>query len=144
MIKSDTAIGRFFEVFARESNGDNIPAMVSQFADPFLSAGPQGVQCIRATEFTAALPKRRELFNRLGARPASLVSLEETQLDVRYVLAKTRWKMEFAREDLAITELLLDSTFLVDAGTEVFKILMYMPHQDIMQVLKERGILKAQ
>jgi hypothetical protein len=50
--------------------------------------------------------------------------------------------MEFVREDLEPTELLLDSTFLVDTGGDMFRIVMYLPHQDIIEVLRERGILK--
>jgi hypothetical protein len=38
---------------------------------------------------------------------------------------------------------LADSTFLIDTGKEEFKIVMYMAHQDIMQVLRDRGILQA-
>jgi hypothetical protein len=45
-------------------------------------------------------------------------------------------------EDPTGTELLVDSTFLIDIGAPAFKIAMYMPHQDIMRVMKERGILK--
>jgi hypothetical protein len=37
--------------------------------------------------------------------------------------------------------MLVDSTFLVDTGGEEFKIAMYMAHQDIMKVMRERGIL---
>ena len=141
MITSETAVWRFFEEYARESNSDDVAAIVSRFADPFLSAGPSGTQCVRAADFAAALPKRKELFNRLGARPASLMSIEERALDTRYVLAKTRWRIEFVREDLPKTELLLDSTFLVDTGIDAFRIAMYMPHQDVMQVLKAHGIM---
>src|SRR5215469_11229267 len=142
MIQSETAVGRFFEVYSRVSNEDNISQLLSYFADPFLSAGPHGAQCVSAAEFAVVLPKRKQLFERLGAKPASLVSLEETQLEARYVLARTRWRIEFVREDLEPSELLLDSTFLVDTGGDRFRIVMYLPHQDIMQVLKERGILK--
>ena len=141
MIKSETAVGRFFQVYTRQSNEENMPALVSHFADPFLSAGPQGTQCVRAAEFAVALPKRKQLFERLGAKPAALVCLDETQLDARYVLAKTKWRMEFVREDLQQTELMVDATFLVDTGGDGCRIVMYMPHQDIMQVMKERGIL---
>jgi hypothetical protein len=143
MIKSETPVSRFFEVYWRESNEDNTSGLVSHFADPFLSAGPLGTRCVSAAEFAVVLPKRKQLFEQLGARPASLVSLEETSLGARYVLAKTRWRMEFVREDLEPTDLLLDSTFLVDTGGDRFRIVMYMPHQDIMQVIKERGILKG-
>lgn len=143
MTESRTPVFSFFEVFALASNRDDIPAVVSHFADPFLSAGPQGTQCISAVDFAAALPMRKKLFERLGGKPASLVSVEEMPLDARYVLAKTRWNMEFVREDLRPTELFLDSTFLVDTGADRIRIIMYMSHQDIMQAMKESGILKG-
>ncbi len=97
---------------------------------------------MRVDDFAAALPKRKLLFDRLGCQPAILVRLQETRLDARYVLAKTTWRFDFARVDSEETEqVLTDSTFLIDTGEEEFKIVMYMAHQDIMQVLRDRGIL---
>ncbi|MGA8089375.1 MAG: hypothetical protein WCA10_19030, partial [Terracidiphilus sp.] len=77
-------------------------------------------------------------------KPAVLVNLQETQLDSRYVLARTSWRFDFARSSPEEAEhVLADSTFLVDTGEEEFKIVMYMAHQDIMQVLRDRGILQG-
>ncbi len=78
-----------------------------------------------------------------AASPRYLLSLHETQLDTRYVLAKTTWRFDFARENSGeLEQVLADSTFLLDNGEEEFKIVMYMAHQDIMQVLRDRGILR--
>jgi hypothetical protein len=144
MIPSESAIGRFFQLYAQKSSEDDIPALVSQFADPFVSADPHGTRCVHVDEFAAALPKRKVLFDRLGCEPAVLVSLHETRLDARYVLAKTTWRFEFERANPGKTEeVLADSTFLIDTGQEDFKIALYMAHQDIMQVLRDRGILRA-
>jgi hypothetical protein len=143
MIHSETAVGRFFQSYGQKSSEDDIPALVSQFTDPFLSADPHGSRCVRVEDFAAALPKRKLLFDRLGCKPAVLVNLQETQLDARYVLAKTTWRFDFARTNSPEPEqVLADSTFLVDIGEEEFKIVMYMAHQDIMQVLRNRGILR--
>jgi hypothetical protein len=74
--------------------------------------------------------------------PAVLENLHETQLDARYFLAKTTWRLDFAPTNSSEVEhILVDSTFLVDTGRPEFKIVMYMAHQDIMQVLRDRGIL---
>lgn len=144
MIQSETAIARFLQLFAQKSSEESIPAQVAHFADPFLSADPHGTHCVRVDDFAAALPKRKALFDRLGCKPAALVSLHETQLDPRYVLAKTTWRFEFAHANSGEAEqVLADSTFLIDTGEEDFKIVMYMAHQDIMQVLRDRGILQA-
>ena len=144
MIQAETAVARFFQLYAQKTCEDNIPALVSQFTDPFISADPHGTRCVRVDDFAAALPKRKLLFDRLGCKPAVLVSLHETQLDARYVLAKTTWRFDFARENSGkLEQVLADSTFLVDTGEEEFKIVMYMAHQDIMQLLRDRGILKS-
>jgi hypothetical protein len=143
MIHLETPVGHFFELYARKSSDDNIPALVSQFADPFVSADPHGTHCVRVDDFAAALPRRKLLFDRLGCRPAILVSLHETQLDARYVLVKTTWRFDFDCADSEeAKQVFADSTFMVDTGEEEFKIVMYMAHQDIIQVLRERGILR--
>jgi len=144
MIQSETAIAEFLRSFAQKSSAESIPAQVSQFADPFISADPHGTRCVRLHDFAAALPKRKVLFDRLGCRAAVLVSLHETQLDARYVLARTTWRFDFARANPEEAEqVLADSTFLIDTGEEEFKIVMYMAHQDIMQMLHDRGILQG-
>jgi len=66
MIQSETSVGRFFEVYSRASNEGNISPLLSYFADPFLSAGPQGAQCVSAAEFAVVLPNRKQLFDRLA------------------------------------------------------------------------------
>jgi hypothetical protein len=143
MIKHETAVGRFFQLYAEKSSTDDIRALVSQFTDPFLSADPHGTHCVRVEDFAAALPKRKLLFDRLGCKPAVLVSLDETQLDARYVLAKTTWRFDFAgaNSEEPVT-VLADSTFLLDTCEEEFKVVMYMAHQNIIQVLRDRGILR--
>ena len=138
-----TALDHFFESFQRDSNRDDIPSMVSHFAETFLAAGPQGAQCVRSTDFAAMLPKRKQLFARLGCRPATFVSLQQTPLDARYVTAKTTWRLDFDRGNAGIEEVLVDSTYLLDTGASPFKIVLYLSHQDIMQVLRERGILES-
>ena len=143
MIQLETAVDRFFEAFQRDSNSDDIPSMVSNFAETFLVAGPQGAQCVRSTDFAAVLPKRKQLFTRLGCRPAALVALQQTPLDARYVIAKTTWRFDFDRGNAAMEEVFVDSTYLLDTGASAFKIVLYLSHQDIMQILGERAILES-
>ena len=145
MIQAESAVARFFQRYARKTREDDIPWLVSQFTDPFVSADPHGTRSVRVDDFAAALPKRKMLFDRLGCQPAILVRLQETRLDCAVQsLAKTTWRFDFARVDSEETEqVLTDSTFLVDTGGEEFKIVMYMAHQDIMQVLRDRGILSG-
>ncbi len=141
MQPSNDAIETFFREFEQRSDRGDIPALLPQFADTFMAAGPQGAQCIRAADFALALPKRKQFFDSLGCRSTALVSLDYNRLDARYVLAKTRWRMTFAHEDGEQKEVLADSAYIVDTGTETFKIVFYLAHQDIMHHARERGIL---
>jgi hypothetical protein len=139
-----SSIARFFDSFARESNRDNVPTQVSLFGDTFLALNPLGAKCVSSADFALALPERKQLFASLGLQATTLVSLEETPLDARYVLVKTRWQMLFDRANAKTEEVLADSTFVVDTAVDEYKIVLYLAHQDIQEVLKDRGIAVAQ
>ena len=140
---ADSAIEQFFQTFELNRRTGNIPAMVEQYADVFLVAGPQGAQCIRGEEFALALPKRKRLFDSLGCQFTDFVSLVETPLNDRFVLARTQWKMTFTRNPGNEKYLLVDSIFIIDTAADGFKIIFYLPLQDIMQLLKDQGILPS-
>jgi hypothetical protein len=140
MRPSNDAIETFFHEFEQRSDRGDIPALLPQFADTFMAAGPQGAKCIRSADFAVALPKRKQFFDSLGCKSTSLVSLDQTRLDARYVVAKTRWRMTFLQEGTT-KEALADSTYIVDTAAESFKIVFYLAHQDHMTMLREHGIL---
>jgi hypothetical protein len=148
VLKTQTPVSRFFALYARETAEDNLPAIVSHFADSFLFAGPSGAQPVRASDFAAAMPKRKALFEQLGSQPTQLTAIHETPLDSRYVLVCTTWRFSFLRDNTPAQQFDTESTFLIDTslpGTNEseFKVLLYLPHQDIMQLLRDRGILQA-
>lgn len=148
MLKTETPVSRFLALYARETAENNLPAVVSHFAETFLFAGSSGAQPVRASDFAAALPKRKVLFDQLGSQTAQLIAIHETPLDSRYVLARTTWRFSFVRENQPDENFDTDSTFLIDTGLPGtaegdFKILLYLPHQDIMQILRDREILKT-
>ena len=148
MLKTETPVSSFLALYARETAEDNLSAVISHFADTFLFAGPSGAQPILASEFAAVLPKRKALFDQLGSQPTQLIAINETPLDSRYVLARTTWHFSFVSESTPAQQFDTDSTFLIDTGLPStresdFKILLYLPHHDIMQILRDRGILHA-
>jgi len=141
MVQASEAIERFFRTYESNVSNDDPAEAVSQFADVFMAASPQGAQAVRAGDFRLALPKRKELFDRLGCRSSELVALNEQRLDDRYILASTQWKMTFAKPESPKQEVVVHSVFIVDTGASSPKIILYLANQDIMQVLKERGLL---
>ncbi len=138
MTMTPTPLARFFETYQR-ANSDPSTSVAALFSDTFLAAGPEGARPVPAVGFVPILEKRKELFARLGSQPAELVALEEIPLDSRYALARTRWRMTFRRESQPEESFTVDSTFLVDLLSE--RIVVYLAHQDIFAILRERGIL---
>ena len=86
MVQASEAIERFFRTYESNVSNDDPAEAVSQFADVFMAASPQGAQAVRAGDFRLVLPKRKEVFDRLGCRSSELVSLSEQRLDARYVM----------------------------------------------------------
>jgi hypothetical protein len=147
VLKTETSVSRFTALYARETAEDNMPAVVSHFSDTFLFAGPSGAQPVRAADFAAALPRRKALFDQLGSRPTELTAVHETPLDSRYVLARTSWRFSFMPDNIPAQQFDTESTFLIDMGIpgtpdSDFKILLYLPHHDVTQILRDRGILQ--
>jgi hypothetical protein len=148
MHQPSEAIQRFFRTFESNASSHNIEAQVSQFADVFMAAGPHGTQAVRAADFALALPKKKQLFDRMGCRSTELVSLTEKRLDARYVLAGAKWKMTFVPENAAPQDIVVESVYILDTGGDAAasgeaKIVFYLANQDIMQVVKDRGLLAA-
>jgi hypothetical protein len=136
------SIERFFRTFESNASSHDVTAQASQFTDVFMAATPHGAQAVRAGDFALALPKKKQLFDKLGCQSTTLVSVREKRLDARYVMARTQWKMAFARPDAAAQDVVVESVFIVDTGGDQSKIVFYLANQDIMQVLKDRGILR--
>ena len=140
MHQTSEAIERFFRTFESNTNSDNVGATAALFADVFMAAGPQGAQVVRAGDFALAVPKKKQFFDSLGCRSTELVSLTETRLDGRYTMATTQWKMAFARPGIESQEVIAASVYIVDTGGPEPKVVFYLANQDLMQVLKDRGL----
>ncbi|HKF46841.1 MAG TPA: hypothetical protein VKB38_05740 [Terracidiphilus sp.] len=136
-----TAIDRFFQAFQRASADGDMPALTTLFADTFLTAGPQGARCIPAAVFAPVAAGRKQLFDRLGCRPAELVSVTPTPLDSRYTLVRTEWRFVFEPPGRQSEIIPVESTYLLDTSAEPCRILAYIAHHDIMTILRNRGLL---
>ena len=131
------AVKRFLERYARESEGADVVDAAKDFAAVFLAAGVQGAQAVRREEFAAVLPRRKQMFAAAGLQRTELTGAEVTVLSERYALARTRWRMVFARESEETLE--VETVFLVDAGREPFEIVVYLACQDVAALMRERG-----
>jgi hypothetical protein len=135
-----SAMESFFKNFEQNSSLGETGALVSQFADIFLVAGPQGVQVVPANAFALALPARKKQFEAMGCQSTELVSLRETPMSDQYVVAETEWRMSFTQGGKSPQKILVASTFIVYTGGERAKIVFYLPHHDALAILRNRGI----
>jgi hypothetical protein len=136
-----TSLDSFFATYQHNIDHGTAVDMLAQFAETFLAAGPDGARAVPVSAFGPALAKRKDLFEQLGCRSTELISLDETPLSPRYALARTCWRMTFTRHSGPEDQITVDSTFLID--TETQQILVYLAHQDIFAILRERGIMPA-
>lgn len=135
-----TAVEDFMREYARFSDEGDVAALARCFAETFVAGGAQGAKAVRAADFALALPKRYELFKQMGCGRTELVGYSEQSLDERYVWARTRWRLTFERGEADAIPVEVESSYLVDAGAEPMRFLVYLAHDDIMEMVKERGI----
>jgi hypothetical protein len=139
-----SAMKSFFQEFERNSNLCDPDVLVSQFAETFLVASPQGARVVPAHAFALALPERKKRFTEMGCGPANLISLRETTLGTHYVMAETEWRMRFAPEGKSPEDIMACSTFIVYTGEQQPKIVFYLPQHDVMALLKGRTSLDTE
>lgn len=141
MTLSADPVHEFLKQFEANSNSPDVAATVVQFADVFLAAGPDGATSIRASDFSNAIRKRKELFSRAGCRRTTLTSSRAEQLDARYTLVRTDWQIEFAPSGDEASQIDVSSTVILDLAGDEPKAVFYLAHQDIFKMLKERRLL---
>lgn len=134
------ALTQFIESYAHHTATRDFTALVAQFAETFLVAGPTGARSMRAADFARALPGRAELFDSLGCRSAQLIAAQPSWVDTRYALVRTTWSFTFRRPGAATEIVDSDSIFLIDTGSDPYRILAYLTPRDIMDTLRQRGI----
>jgi hypothetical protein len=135
----DEEVEIFLNQFEANSNIGNAEEAVKQFADVFMAADPGGAKAVPSSVLMMAIPQRKKLFESVGGSVTTLASVEQTALDDRYVLLRTEWLVKF---DQGVEELTLRSTFLVHRSDDGLKIVLYLSHQDLMSVLREKGVLQ--
>ena len=140
MTTSTAPVQDFFETFERLSADGDAEALAGLYAATFLSAGRDGVQTVKSSDLVHVIPKRKQLLESVGCQSTKLVSVQETKLDDHYSLVRTEWRWRFDRADAPV-EITLPSTFVVYRSGEGCRIVLYLTHDNIMTVLRERGIL---
>jgi ketosteroid isomerase-like protein len=130
----DDQVRGFFDRFTEASDALDVAALGELFDETFLAADPDGVRPVPKALFLQALPRRAELFAAAGIARMTLADLEHQALDDTYVLARTGWRGE-RTGDGGTEPVRLASSFLLRRDGERLRVVLYLNHQDLRQVL---------
>ena len=131
----------FFERFQSLSAASAVEALAAMHAEQVMIAGPNGTQVVRLADIQRAIPKRKQLLESVGCQDTELVGFDETALTQRYSLVRTEFRWRFQPVNAQTAAVTLPSTFIVDRGGDSPHIVLYMNEQDVVSVLRERGVL---
>jgi hypothetical protein len=131
----------FFERFQSVSTAADVERLATMYAGSVMIAGPKGTQVVSSADLQRAIPKRRELLESVGYKETALVGFEETTLTSRYALVRAHFRWDFQAANGESASVTLPSTFVVDRGGDPPRIVLYMNEQDVISVLRERGVL---
>ena len=131
----------FFERFQSLSAAYDVEKIAAMYAGSVMIAGPGGAQVVTSTDLQRAIPQRRRLLESAGHQDTALVGFEETALSDRYALVRAQFRWHFQAAHGAPVTVTLPSSFIVDRGGDSPRIVLYMNAQDVVSVLRERGVL---
>jgi hypothetical protein len=131
----------FFERFQSLSAASDAERLAAMYAGNVMIAGPKGAQVVSSADLQRVIPKRRQLLESVGCQHTALVGFEETTLTDRYSLVRAQFRWDFRAANHEPATVTLPSTFIVDRGGDSPCIVLYMNDQDVVSVLRERGVL---
>lgn len=131
----------FFERFQSLSAASDVDGLAAMYAGNVMIAGPNGAQVVNSADMQRAIPKRKQLLDSVGCQETVLVGLEETALTDRYSLVRAQFRWHFQAASGQPATVTLPSTFIVDRGGDSPQIVLYMNEQDVVSLLRERGVL---
>jgi hypothetical protein len=129
----------FFEAFSAAAQRLDPGEQREYWAPTFLSLAPDRAVLIPREEMLAVLPRRRQLFESIGATASELVAAEEIPLDDLHTIVRTSWRWHLPAAAGSEDELVLESTYLLRRENTGWVIAVYLNHQDVTAVIAERA-----
>jgi hypothetical protein len=124
-----------------ENPEEDIEATAAAFADCFIGANPNGVNCGQNNEQLRAFIARSNVFYRsIGTKSMSIAGLEITSLDGFHAMAKVHWDSRYVRKDGQNVQIEFDVIYLIQMRGGTPKIFGYITG-DESRVLQEYGLI---
>ncbi len=133
-------VSSFLQRFEQVGAADTDAAEVAElFCDVFLNLDPNAATPVPRDAMAKALPMRKQLFDTIGVSGAELVESVQIPLDELHVLVRTTWRARFADTAPSREPLMLRSDFLLRREAGQWCVAVYLNHQDIAAVIRERS-----
>jgi len=126
----------FLQRHDRAAHDLDTDALMSSFADVFLTLDASTAAAVSPQALLAALPRRKQLFENIGSDGLELADISEMPLDDLHTLVRTSWRLRMraqARRD----PIFLHSTFILRKDDGAWRIVLYLNHQDMNKLFSE-------
>ena len=130
-------VEEFVGRYEQANNDFDVQLIASLYADVFMFGNPQGVQAVRKEDFVKVLPRRKHFMKEAGLLSSRIDSVEASQLDSKYTLVKTTWKMRVRINQGADLTTLTSATYVLSTTEAAFEIVFQLDHQDLTKILQD-------
>jgi hypothetical protein len=128
----------FFEEYASALSESNIESIARAYAEQFMATGPGYHMSLSNDEqFRAELAQTAQFYQQIGVDVVEIKNYLEAALDSGFWLVKIEW--ELLDKDLN-TLVTFDTTYVIDAGRNVPKILLYIAHNE-QERMQDAGLI---
>ena len=128
----------FFQRYQKAADELDSETLVSLFCGVFMSLDVNSATAVSPQALLAALPLRRQLFEAIGSDGLELADISEMPLDDLHTLVRTSWRLRMRDRALRDPVFLL-STFILRREDGVWRIAVYLNHQDLSRLLSDLG-----
>jgi hypothetical protein len=141
MGEASKAIGEFFYAYAKATGSLDLAFFGTAYGDPFMFAGPGGVQAVKRDDFLKVVPKRGAFFRAAGLVASEVHSLEERRLDEKHTMVQVQWNLRFEKEPGRPIVDESAATYILRRQDNSLQIVFQLDHQDLTKRLEELGLL---
>ena len=124
-----------------ENPEEDIEATAAAFAEYFIAANQNGVNCGQNNEqLRTMLAQGNAFYRSIGTKSMKIAGLEITSLDDFHAMAKVHWDSRYVKKDGQRLQIEFDVIYLIQMRGGVPKIFGYITG-DESEVLKEHGLI---
>ena len=136
------SLSRFFEEYARLSQGDEPSALAALYAPTFIVGGPQGSHAFaNDARFLEWLDQVRDFNRQHGMRSIAPLAIQEITISPRHSLARVTWGARFARTGDRLIEFEIGD--LLEQSGDRWTILSYISRSDQDEEMRKLGLIEG-